>query len=135
MAESYQDIEFNVNGCTVEIILNRPETYNSFTVRMHDELRRAFCEAAGLSQVRAIVFAARGKAFSAGGDFDSILEDQADPDRRRASMRLGRPLLTAVADCPLPVICAVHGDVVGLGTTLMLCTDAVICSRNVRISE
>jgi enoyl-CoA hydratase len=63
------------------------------------------------------------------------LENQADPLRRHESGKLARPLFMALADCPLPIVTALHGDSVGLGTTLVLCTDAVVAARTAHISD
>jgi len=122
-------------GQVAQIKLNRPESYNAITPQVHIELTAAFRSLEEDQEVRAVVFASTGKVFSAGGDFDLILQHQADPVERAQAARLGRPLFMAISDSRLPIVTALHGDAVGLGTTLALCTDAVIAARTARISD
>lgn len=122
-------------GHVVEITLNRPDAYNSFDRQMHHALQAAFDQASKAPDVRAIVFAARGKAFSAGGDFDEILHDQTDHVQRNAMRDQAKPLLLAIADSRVPVVTALQGDAVGLGASLILASDAVFASRTAKISD
>lgn len=122
-------------GHVVEITLDRPELHNSFTKEMHDALHNAFEAVLKRPDVRAIVFAAHGKAFSAGGDFDEILGDQTDHVRRTAMRDGAKPLLMAIADAPVPVVTALQGDAAGLGASLILASDAIFAARTARISD
>lgn len=122
-------------GYVVEITLDRPDLYNSFTKEMHDALHGAFEEGLARPNVRAIVFAARGKAFSAGGDFDEILGNQTDHARRTAMRDGAKPLLMAIADAHVPVVTALQGDAAGLGASLILASDAIFAARSAKISD
>jgi enoyl-CoA hydratase len=135
MDKDLTNVAISVDGMVAQITLNNPESYNAITFAFHEELTTAFRRVVESSVVRAIVFASTGKVFSAGGDFDLVLKDQADPVSRHRSAQLARPLFMAIADCPLPVVTALHGDSVGLGTTLVLCTDAIVVARTARISD
>ena len=70
-----------------------------------------------------------------GGDFDAILADRTDIERRRQMRAGARPLILAIADSTVPVVTALQGDAVGLGATLMLATDAVVAAKTARISD
>jgi enoyl-CoA hydratase len=135
MANEPTNIVVSLEDNVTQITLNRPDKYNAIDLAFHKELTAAFRQASDSPSVRAIVFASTGKVFSAGGDFDAILRDQADPISRHCSGRYARPLFMAFADCPLPIVTALQGDSVGLGTTLALCTDAVVAARTASISD
>lgn len=135
MSVGESGILVSIEGAVAQITLNRPDSYNAITHELHAELTSAFRGLEERQDVRAVVFASTGKVFSAGGDFDLILQQHADPVERARAARLARPLFTAVANCRLPVVTALHGDSVGLGTTLVLCTDAIVAARTARISD
>jgi enoyl-CoA hydratase len=135
MDQVLQNVTISFEGHLAQITLNRPSSYNAITMPVHEELTAAFQRVAANPDIRAIVFASTGKVFSAGGDLDSILANQADPVRRYEAGKLARPLFMAIADCPLPIVTALHGDSVGLGTTLVLCTDAVVAARTAHMSD
>lgn len=128
-------VETSYDGAIATITLAAPERHNAITGEVHHALKAAFLAVRTRADIRAIVFAAQGKSFSAGGDFDEILADRADRDRRTAMAAEGKPLLMAIADCPLPVVTALQGDAVGLGATLVLASDAVFAARSARISD
>lgn len=123
------------DGPIATITLAAPTCHNAITGETHHALKAAFLAVQVRSDVRAIVFAAEGKSFSAGGDFDEILRDREDAVQRAAMRAEGKPLLMAIADCPVPVVTALQGDAVGLGATLVLASDAVFASRTAAISD
>jgi enoyl-CoA hydratase len=135
MEKDFSNVAISIEGDVAQITLNKPEKYNAIDLAFHEELTLAFRRTAESASVRAIVFASTGKVFSAGGDFDALLKDQADPVSRHRSGKHARPLFMAIADCPLPIVTALHGDSVGLGTTLALCTDAIVAARTAHISD
>lgn len=128
-------VEVQIDGAIAQITLNRPDVHNAITGAVHHALHDAFMAVRAMVEIRAIVFAARGKNFSAGGDFDEILADRADPSRVGLLGSDGKSLFMAIADCHLPVITALQGDAVGLGATLILASDAIFAARTAKISD
>ena len=128
-------VEVQFDGPVSEITLNRPAELNSVTHAMHHAVRKAFMSVRDRPEVRTILFTARGKVFSAGGDFDDILRSRADEKTRQEMQWEAKPLLLSIVDCPVPVVTALHGDAVGLGATLLMASDAVVAARTVRISD
>ncbi len=131
----FSTLEVRISGHVAEIVLNRPATHNSVSPQMHMEIKNAFLSMRRAEGVRAIVFAANGKSFCAGGNFDDILADRANNEHRNVMRAEARQLLLAVAESPIPVITALQGDAVGLGATLIMATDAIIAARTARISD
>jgi enoyl-CoA hydratase len=131
----FKNIEISIDGHRAEVVLNRPDSYNCISYDMHLELKEAFVMLDQRADVRVIVLAANGKAFSAGGDFDAILACRENAEQRMKMRAEVRPLLMAIADCHIPVVTALQGDAIGLGATLMMATDAVVAAKSARISD
>jgi enoyl-CoA hydratase len=135
MTSDLTTIDIVITGHVAEITLNRPAALNAFTHEMHVELKQAFLSVREAPDLRAIILAANGRSFSAGGDFDLILASRADAAAREAMRHEARPLLMAIADSPIPVIAALQGDAIGLGATIALGADAIVAARQARISD
>jgi enoyl-CoA hydratase len=135
MPSEFAGLRLEREGPVLELTLDRPELLNRIDQEVHDGLAAAFTEVARMDDVRAVVFASTGKVFSAGGDFDFILKGNADPAQRRHLVRDALHLLGSLLDVPVPVVVALHGDTVGLGTSLVLACDAVVAHRGVRLSD
>jgi len=131
----FSTVEVDIAEHVAQIVLNRPAVHNSVSAQMHVDIKHAFLSVRGAPNVRAIVFAANGKSFSAGGNFDDILSDRTDHEHRNLMRAEARELLLAVAESPIPVITALQGDAVGLGATLIMATDAIVAARTARISD
>lgn len=84
------------------------------------------------------------KAFSAGIDtsdpsfFPSQDDDKNDVARRALSFRSQilemQQCFTAIEECPVPVVCAIHGACIGAGIDLACCTDVRLCAPSARFS-
>lgn len=129
------------------IWLNRPEKRNALSADMWADLPRA---AATLSQdddVRAIVVAARGPAFSVGIDLqllsggpgalpllgNLVREGDSEASRRMTIYKRIRELqssFTSLADSPKPVIAAIHGYCLGAGIDLITACDIRLASSD-----
>jgi enoyl-CoA hydratase len=122
------------NGRT-DIMLARPDLLN----RVDDELRDALIDALGSvsndGSTRAIVLGAEGKVFSAGGDMAMLKAKHGDLAAIHRGTDAGRRLVDTLFNTPVPVVAAVHGHAVGLGSTLVLACDAVVAARGVRIVD
>jgi enoyl-CoA hydratase/carnithine racemase len=112
------------------ITLARPERRNAITVAMYTALADAFESAAGDESIRIISIRGEGVDFAAGNDLADFL--QALP-RETEEIPVWR-LLRAVAQCETPIVAAVHGNCVGIGTTILLHCDLVIAADDARFS-
>lgn len=118
--------ELTEDGVAV-LTLNQPERLNAFTAGMRRELLEALEDAAEIS--RAIVLTGNGRGFCAGQD----LGDLARPDKINLERLLAEeyhPVIAAIAECPVPTICAVNGIAAGAGANLALAADLVIAARS-----
>jgi enoyl-CoA hydratase len=133
---TYEGISVVVHDTHHEITLTRPDVLNRVDELLHDELTAAFRHLAERpSDARAVVLASTGKVFSAGGDFDWILDGNKDVRVAQVMMRQSGALLDALLAVPMPVVGAMHGDAIGLGATLLLGCDSVVAHRGARLSD
>lgn len=137
--ESYKTILVERQADIAILTLNRPDLLNAYDDDMHHDLIHALTDLGRDLSLRAVVLTGAGRAFSAGGDINSMLKNLEDP-RKRVQAVLGAPasakaLLTALLTLPHPLIAAVNGDAVGLGATIALAADVVVMSEKARIGD
>ena len=117
--------------------LNRPEKRNALDAQMWEDLPRAASSLSADPEVRAIVVAARGTAFSVGIDL-AMLGSLASGDSSGAAGRLAlyeqikklQAAFSAFADSSKPVIAAVHGYCLGAGIDLITACDIRLASAD-----
>src|SRR5215468_2866955 len=112
------------------LTLNRPEKKNALTRAMYQALGDAIDGATDHPETRCILIEGEGDAFTAGndlGDFAAINQSAASgaPEQRHTN-----PLLGALARTMTPVVAAVQGRAVGIGTTMLLHCDLVFLSED-----
>jgi enoyl-CoA hydratase/carnithine racemase len=111
--------------------MNRPEKKNALTSPMYDAMAEAL-ETAGTAQsIRCIVIMGVPGAFSAGNDLQDFLRAaQGGEGLGNAVLRF----LRALASCEKPLVAAVQGVAVGVGTTMLLHCDHVVAGEDARFS-
>lgn len=117
-------------GETLAITLARPERRNAITVAMYAALAEALESTRGDDAVRVVTFRGEGQDFAAGNDLADFLS--ALP-RDTTDIPVWR-LLRALATCEVPLVAAVHGNCVGIGTTMLLHCDLVLAEEGTRFS-
>ena len=118
------------SGGVLAITLARPERRNAITVAMYAALAEAIEGAAADADVRVITIRGEGQDFAAGNDLADFLS--ALP-RDTGDIPVWR-LLRALATCEIPLVAAVQGNCVGIGTTMLLHCDLVIAEEDARFS-
>jgi enoyl-CoA hydratase/carnithine racemase len=120
------------------LTLNRPAARNSLSEAMLAALGGAIARAGRDAQVRAIVLAANGPAFSAGHDLKEMSARRADPDRGRAYyaevMRTCAAMMQGIVACPKPVIAAVEGVATAAGCQLVASCDLAVAADDARFA-
>src|SRR5438105_10661923 len=117
------------SGGVLAITLARPERRNAITIAMDAALADAISGACEDGETRLITIRGEGQDFAAGNDLADFLE--AVP--REEEIPVWR-LLRALAECEIPMVAAVHGNCVGIGTTMLLHCDLVIADDSARFS-
>ncbi|HET7816107.1 MAG TPA: enoyl-CoA hydratase-related protein [Sphingomicrobium sp.] len=112
------------------LTLARPERRNAITVAMYAALADAIESAAGPDGPRVITISGEGRDFTAGNDLGDFL---AEMPRDSSDIPVWR-LLRALARNSVPLVAAVHGNAVGIGTTMLLHCDLVLAEQGTRFS-
>lgn len=133
--DSYTSFDLTIDGHVAEITLNRPEILNRCDRAMHEELPAVFQSLEKNRDIRAVVLASTGKVFSAGGDFQMMRNSHHDYQHRMESFARGKALVKSILELPVPVVVALHADVIGVGATFVLCCDAVVAAKTAKISD
>jgi (methylthio)acryloyl-CoA hydratase len=118
MTESNGPVLLDIQEHIAFVTLNRPEKRNAFSSAVFEGLDAAFGNLT--PAVRAVVISGAGKHFCAGLD---LAEHQiSTPFESVLRSRAGHRLFERIRDCGRPVICALHGAVIGGGLELACCT-------------
>lgn len=134
---SYENILFEIQDGIARLTLNRPGKLNSFTVAMHLEVRAALEQVKGDPSVRVLVLTGAGRGFCAGQDLGdrAVAPGAATVDLGASVEKYYAPLVLALRNLPVPVICAVNGVAAGAGANLALAADIVIAARSASFVE
>jgi 2-(1,2-epoxy-1,2-dihydrophenyl)acetyl-CoA isomerase len=132
MTTPYEQIRFESRHGIARITLDRPDRLNSFTTQMHAELRDALHRVANDDSLRVLLLTGAGRGFCAGQDLsDRAVAPGDEPVDLGASIENNyRPLVQALRELPLPVVCAVNGVAAGAGANLALACDIVVACRS-----
>lgn len=114
------------------LTLNRPDALNAFNEALYDATTDALGDAAGNPEIAVVVITGAGRAFCAGQDLAEMQARITDPGFTAG--RHGFPgLIDALAEFPKPLICAVNGVGVGLGTTILGFADLAFMSSAAKL--
>ncbi|WP_158904982.1 enoyl-CoA hydratase [Burkholderia sp. L27(2015)] len=122
-------IVVGIEAGLLTIAFNRPEKKNSITSAMYQTMVDALAGAEQDPAVRAVLFRGSPEIFSAGNDLEDFM--------KRPPAGLDSPVvqfLTRISTASKPVLAAVSGPAVGIGTTLLLHCDLVYAADTARFS-
>ena len=111
------------------LTFNRPAKMNALTREMYSGLAAGLNEAAGDFGVRAVIITSEGDHFTAGNDISDFLANPPTGEDSDVAKFLG-----SLLEFPKPLIAAVKGNAVGVGTTMLLHCDIVIASHTAKFS-
>ena len=118
-------------GGVVEIRFNRPEKKNAITNAMYGAMADAVAAAQNDPDVRVVLFTANGDFFSAGNDLKDFAAQSAGAFE--GPRHVGR-FLESVISAEKPIVAAVHGHAVGVGTTMLFQCDLVYVAEDARLT-
>ena len=111
------------------LTFNRVERKNSINVAMYDALATAIAQAADDAATRVVVIQGHETVFSAGNDIEDFLKNKPAGDDSTVFR-----FLRGIAAFPKPLIAAVCGPAVGIGTTMLFHCDLVYAGDNAAFS-
>ena len=119
-------------GTTLWVTFNRPEARNAITFGMYEDLARLCADVPTDGSVRAMVVkGAGGKAFAAGTDMTQFRAFETEQDALDYEDEITR-VLTAVDQCPVPTVAAIHGACTGGGASIAAACDIRISSAQLK---
>jgi enoyl-CoA hydratase len=107
---------------------------NAVDGELHRELAALFRALKRETSARAIVLTGRGRAFSAGGDFDWF-PDLQKPEILDETRRDGKQLIWDLLDVELPIVAALNGPAIGLGASIALLCDVILMADTAVIAD
>jgi enoyl-CoA hydratase len=131
----FEAITFERDGDVLIATIDVPgDDLNRVDGRLHDELVGLAARLRSEEDARAILLAANGRAFSAGGDFRWFpeLQDGALLPRLHHD---GRQIVWDLLDVRQPIVAAVQGPAVGLGASIALLCDAVFLGESASLAD
>ena len=120
------------SGAVLSLTLDRPHKKNAITNAMYGVLADAFEQAQADASIRCILITGAGDTFTAGNDLMDFAAI-AGGGLCRESMHVFR-FLDRLAECEKPLVAAVPGLAVGIGTTLLLHCDLVYLAESAVLS-
>jgi 2-(1,2-epoxy-1,2-dihydrophenyl)acetyl-CoA isomerase len=129
---SFEHILFTIDQGVASLTLNRPDQLNSFNAAMHQEVREALKQVRQNAEVRCLLITGAGRGFCAGQDLGdrNVAPGSAAPDLGESIEKNYNPLIRALRDLPMPVICAVNGVAAGAGANIALACDITLAARS-----
>ncbi len=118
-------IEIIEQGGVLEIHIDRPEKKNALTAAMYSIMTAALADASARTDIGAVLIAGKGDAFCAGNDLQDFTQG---PQGGAAAFAFIR----AIASFDKPLVAAVQGLAVGVGTTMLFHCDLVYAAPDAR---
>jgi len=114
-------------GAVFRVAMNRPEKKNALTLEMYERLTAALEQAGTDEKIRVVVITGAPGVFTAGNDLGDFMKS---PPSNEDSPVLR--FLKALIAFPKPIVAAVDGPAIGLGTTMLLHCDLVLATDRAR---
>lgn len=128
--DSCPEVIVEQRGATLEISFNRADRKNAINLAMYSALTAALAKAKKDSAIRSVLLYGQGGCFTSGNDLNDFANASNLQDESNPIVVFMQALLTF----PKPVVVAVEGVAVGIGTTLLLHSDFVYCGESARFS-
>jgi enoyl-CoA hydratase/carnithine racemase len=121
------DVTVTQSDGALEITLDRPARKNALSLAMYEALTAALARASSDDGIRAVLITGGGGAFTSGNDLKDFMQNPpAGPDS--PVLRF----LEAISTFDKPIVAAVEGHAIGIGTTMLLHCDLVYAADTAR---
>jgi enoyl-CoA hydratase/carnithine racemase len=116
-------------GNILVLSFNRGAKMNALTRSMYSGLAKGLNDAAGDFGIRAVILTSEDQHFTAGNDISDFMNNPPTSESSEVSQ-----FLESLLNFPKPLIAAVKGNAVGVGTTMLLHCDVVVASPTAKFS-
>jgi enoyl-CoA hydratase/carnithine racemase len=114
------DVRIDISDRVMEITFDRVAKKNALTQVMYGDAAAGFAQAVDDDDIRCVLITGGDEVFTSGNDVGDFLAVSSDPGERQSGH-----LMRAILHCPKPVVAAVSGYAVGIGTTMLPHMDLV----------
>jgi enoyl-CoA hydratase len=122
-------------GDVLRVTIAHPTSaLNAVDEALHRDLTKLFAALKGETDARAVLLTGRGRAFSAGGDFNWFPKLQ-EPGRLEELRRDAKQLIWDLLDVELPIVAALNGHAMGLGASIALLCDVIFMADTATIGD
>ncbi len=131
----YSTLETERIGDVLRVTIAHPSSpLNAVDAALHHDLTQLFADLKREDEARAVVLTGRGKAFTAGGDFQWFPEfrDSGKGDRLR---RDAKQMIWDMLEVEIPIVAAINGHAMGLGASLALLSDVIFMADTATIAD
>jgi enoyl-CoA hydratase/carnithine racemase len=130
--QSYEHLVVESEAPIAVVTLNRPERRNALSLELMQELIGCFREIGESADIRAVILAATGPAFSAGHDLGELRAGKLGDYRH--VFEVCTELMTLIQSIPQPVIAEVRGIATAAGCQLVATCDLAIASEEAQFA-
>lgn len=124
-------VTLDISGTIATLRLNRPDKLNALTHEMGDRVVEAVRTLNAMPEVRVLVVRGEGRAFSAGGDLDWLLENSRRSEvENREGMEAFYKKFLSLRELNVPAIAMIHGRATGAGFCFALGCDLRVASHD-----
>ncbi len=127
------DVSYDLKDGIATLTLNRPSRYNTLTGDVIATLSAHLAAIAASNEVRVVIIASTGKAFSTGHDLKEMNANRDESFYRRLLADCSR-MMQAIVALPQPVIAQVQGIATAAGCQLVASCDLAIAGRSARFA-
>ncbi|MGX7894355.1 enoyl-CoA hydratase-related protein [Tsuneonella sp. HG222] len=125
-----EHVTATIGGGVLEIAFARPDKKNALNSAMYEAICQAMDAARDDAAVRAILFHGEGDSFTAGNDLADFAKVASGGSEGLAAAAFIDRLIAAEK----PIVVAVQGQAVGIGTTMLLHADLVFVAEDARLA-
>ncbi|AJD90647.1 enoyl-CoA hydratase [Jeotgalibacillus malaysiensis] len=133
MNKHYETLKVEVQGNTVWLTLNRPESLNALNLQLMTDLQNALNEIKREADLQVLVLSGEGKGFCSGGDIKAMLKMNGEEEFQHF-MKIINDLSVTLYTMPKITVSAIHGAAAGLGLSLALSTDVIIAEEQSKLA-
>jgi enoyl-CoA hydratase/carnithine racemase len=123
-----KNILTEIKDGVARIEIDRPEKKNALTAAMYQAMADAIKAAEADAKVRVLLIHGKADLFTAGNDLQDFLDNPPRDDNRPVFQ-----FLYGISQAQKPIVAAVAGAAVGIGTTMLLHCDLVYAAPNARL--
>jgi 2-(1,2-epoxy-1,2-dihydrophenyl)acetyl-CoA isomerase len=133
VSNHYETVKLHKEGRVARLLLNRPKSLNALDAGLMKDLLNALKEVKADPEVSILVLTGEGKGFSSGGDIKSMLMLSGE-EQFSGIMDTISELVMTLYSMPKVVVTGIHGAAAGLGFSLALASDYILCEEDSKLA-